>query len=51
MIDDRRTALTAHDLIAAWKALHDIIQSNCVFPALDMVANNKKSDLKCDELS
>jgi len=51
MIDDRRTALTAHDLIAAWKALHDIIQSNSVFPALDMAANNKKSDLKCDELS
>jgi len=28
MIDDRRTTLTADDLIAAWKVLHDIIHSH-----------------------
>ena len=31
VIDDRRTTLMAYDLIAAWKKLHDIIQSHCVF--------------------
>ena len=31
MIDDRRTTLTARDLIAAWKVLHEIIQSHCLF--------------------
>jgi len=28
MMDDRRTTLTTRDLIAAWNALHDIIQSH-----------------------
>ncbi len=42
MIDDKRTALTARDLIAAWQVLHDIIQSHCLFESIDEAANNIK---------
>lgn len=42
MIDDKRTTLTARDLITAWKVLHDIIQSHCLFELRDEVANNIK---------
>lgn len=40
MIDDKRTTLTARDLITAWQALHDIIQSHCLFELRDGMANN-----------
>ncbi len=42
MIDDKRTTLTAYDLIAAWQILHDIIQSHCVFESIDAATNNLK---------
>jgi len=42
MIDDRRTSLTAPNLIAAWHALHDIILSHCVFEFRDGLLNNMK---------
>jgi DDE family transposase len=42
MIDDRRTRLTAHDLIVAWQVLHDIIQSHCLFEVMDETINNLK---------
>ena len=42
MIDDKRTTLTAYDLIAAWQILHDIIQSHCVFESVDAATNNLK---------
>jgi len=35
MIDDRRTTLTARDIIKAWNVLHDIIQSHCLFELND----------------
>ena len=45
MIDDRRTTLTARDVITAWKMLHDIIQSHCLFELMDETMNNiKKTD-------
>jgi len=42
MIDDKRTTLTARDLIAAWQVLHDIIQSHCLFDVIDEPQNNRK---------
>ena len=42
MIDDKRTTLTARDLIAAWQVLHDIIQSHCLFDVIDEPGNNRK---------
>ena len=42
MIDDRRTTLIARDLIAAWKVLHDIIQSHCLFELSDNLTDNMK---------
>lgn len=42
MIDDKRTTLTAHDIIATWKTLHDIIQSHCLFELNDEMMNNMK---------
>jgi len=42
MMDDRRTSLTADDLIAAWKTRHDIIQSHCVFESIGEVTNHFK---------
>ncbi len=42
MIDDKRTILTARDLIAAWKVLHDIIQSHCLFELSDDLTGNMK---------
>ncbi len=39
MIDDKRTTLTAFDLIASWQILNDIIQLNCVFEV-----NEEKTD-------
>lgn len=41
-IADRRITLTVYDLIAAWKALHDIIQSNSFFEWRDEPENNLK---------
>jgi hypothetical protein len=42
MLNDKRTAVTARDLIAAWKVLHDIIQSHCLFDVIDEPGNNRK---------
>jgi len=42
MRDDKRTTLTAYDLIAAGQILHDIIQSHCVFESIDAATNNLK---------
>lgn len=42
VIDDRRTTLTARDIIMAWKMLHDIIQSHCHFESVDVAINNEK---------
>ncbi len=42
MIEDKRTTLTARDLIAAWQVLDEIIQSHCLFEAKDSSENNRK---------
>ena len=42
VIDDRRTTLTAGDIIMAWKVLHDIIQSHCHVESVDIAINNMK---------
>ena len=42
MINDRRIALTAPHLLAAWRRLHDIIQSRCLFDERDERTNEIK---------